>query len=449
MRRAVKNTLLSLICIISAFTLCSCEDRGKSTQLRAASDSYSLTTQQIKSSTFADAKANADDFASKFAYTAYSAYGSNDNIAVSPISVYMALALSTQCAANNTQQELLSALNCDSQQIANYASLLYNDINVEYTTSLNDLGTKKLTEGCTLKNSVWLDKNNNFNNDCLDNLANNFYCNSFSADFSFDNENANKAVSAYVRDATNKLIDKNFELNKKTIFALINTLYLKDLWNVNDGLNKTKETYNFANQDNTTTKVNLLNGGYKEGRVQQLDNAKTFFTTTLHDYKLKFIVPDSGYTIADVFTQENIQRVNSITDYGSIDEEANTMYWTRCLFPEFEANYDNDIRDILTANFGISEFFDKEKSDLRGIIEEPNGSRPEAYCSKIQHVTKFKVDKNGIEGAAVTVVAANGAESAGPSYKMVYETLTVDKAFGFILTDKNDVTLFSGVINKI
>ncbi len=41
------------------------------------------------------------------------------------------------------------------------------------------------------------------------------------------------------------------------------------------------------------------------------------------------------------------------------------------------------------------------------------------------------------------------ATSAEPEYQIIYEDFAVDKTFGFIITDSNDVTLFSGVIDKI
>ena len=60
------------------------------------------------------------------------------------------------------------------------------------------------------------------------------------------------------------------------------------------------------------------------------------------------------------------------------------------------------------------------------------------------------MDKKGIEGAAVTVIQMDGATSAGPGeYERVYEDFIIDRAFGFIITDPYDVTLFSGVVNSL
>ncbi|MDE6060358.1 MAG: serpin family protein, partial [Clostridia bacterium] len=63
----------------------------------------------------------------------------------------------------------------------------------------------------------------------------------------------------------------------------------------------------------------------------------------------------------------------------------------------------------------------------------------------IQHVTDLTVNKKGIEGAAVTVI--KGAMSSRPAE--IKLDFVIDKAFGFIITDRDNVTLFSGVVNKI
>jgi serine protease inhibitor len=124
-------------------------------------------------------------------------------------------------------------------------------------------------------------------------------------------------------------------------------------------------------------------------------------------------------------------------------------YNTRCLFPSFKANYDKNINDILKADFNINTLFDKDNCDLKNFAEVPS-EYDNIYCKKIQHVTDLTVDKKGIEGAAVTVVEADGSAEAGPDdYKNVYNNFVVNKSFGFIITNSRNVTLFSGVVKSI
>ena len=73
-----------------------------------------------------------------------------------------------------------------------------------------------------------------------------------------------------------------------------------------------------------------------------------------------------------------------------------------------------------------------------------------ACCTKVQHVTDLTVDKTGIEGAAVTVIE-NDASALPPlpQRKKVYADCVLDRAFGFVITDRNNVQLFTGAVNKI
>ena len=72
------------------------------------------------------------------------------------------------------------------------------------------------------------------------------------------------------------------------------------------------------------------------------------------------------------------------------------------------------------------------------------------YCSEVRHVTQLKVDDKGLEGAAVTVVAADRVTSAPMNdYEDVYIDFVADRSFGFVISDPNDVTLFSGIVRNI
>lgn len=247
----------------------------------------------------------------------------------------------------------------------------------------------------------------------------------------------------FVKDRTRGLIDKEYSLNDETAFAIINTLYLKDLWNLTGSdLPFTDEEYAFNNADGSVTQTKLLTGYYNGGKVYETDEYSAFYTKTLGRYKLKFILPNDGYTVDDIFTAQNIATVNELADYG--DEENGVYYATRCFFPEFKCGYDGDLADILKEKFGIEKLFknpanESDACDFSTLTNSP------AYCTAVYHTTELAVDKKGIEGAAGTIMpGGDGAPQATEKYDFV-----IDRAFGFIITDSRDITLFSGVVNKI
>ena len=400
-----------------------------------------LTYAERKSEEFISLHESAESFAATFAGAANAAYTQDENFAVAPLSVYMALSLAAQTAAGDTKEELLAALGTDADSLRRDYSALYRSLEAEYRTS--EYEGNKLVGCVDLSNSVWVNDGVPAKKECLDVLANDFYCSSYSADFTFDNASANRAVRAFVKEQTRALIDRDFSLSERTVFALINTLYLKDVWNTSGfDLPFTTENIPFANADGTKTDEKLLMGQYSVGQKVETDRYTHFYIRTANDYKLKFILPKDGCTAKELCTAEVLAEVNAISEYNGIDEAANTRYHTRCLFPEFTAAYSGSVIPILKETFGIEALFSPSECDLSAMTDE------DAYCSDVTHVTQLNVDKTGVEGAAVTIMM-NEATATPPIYNDVYEDFLVDRAFVFILTDRYDTTLFSGIVNRV
>lgn len=435
------SIICALICLV-LFTGCQHSPlAGQSTLLGQPKATAKVSYSELNSDEYKAFTAGVEAFAADFAAYSYADYGEKDNFTVSPISVYMALALASECAAGDTRQELLNALGVSYEQLQTHFSTLYRSLEAEHTHG------EQVTGILNLSNSIWVNKGTSVNQPCIDSLSNNFYAYSYSADFIRNNTEANKAVRDFVKKQTRGLIDKDFRLSDKTLFALINTLYLKTIWNDGgDDLPFAQGQYAFTARDGTVKNVQLLQGEYVDGRAVEFDSFTTFYTRSYDGYKIKFIVPKDGYTVDQVFTSNNIAAVNSVTNYNGYDQAANVRYLTRVLFPEYKCKYDRDIVDILNENFGIDLLF-KNPLLITPACDFSTLSVEQCYCVKVQHVTDLTVNKKGIEGAAVTVVGMDAA-SAEPT-ETVTEDFVVNKAFGFILTDSHNTTLFSGVVNNI
>lgn len=377
----------------------------------------------------------AKEFAAKF--SAEAVKGQTDNVAVSPVSVYMALGLAAECASGGTREELLSVLGTDYATLkANYSDF-YRSVIAEY-----DNGGGKVTARVDLGNSIWVQEGYSTKRECIDSLSNSYLCYSYAADFINDNKGANSAVRAFVKQQTHGLIDQDFELSDRTVFSLINTLYLKEIWNRDgDELPFTQKSYKFKQGDGSEKETKLLQGYYAGGRAYKGETFTHFYTTTNHGYRLKFLLPKEGHTAEEVFTEENLALINDLSDYHAVDEAEKKRYETRCLFPEYEAEYDEDVKPIL-QDFGVKKFFTFD-------CEFETLTSDDVYCEKVQHVAKLEVNKKGIEGAAVTIVEMNGeADPGGDEYVTVYEDFILDRAFGFVLTDRFGTVLFSGIVNE-
>lgn len=363
------------------------------------------------------------------------------NDCISPVSIYMALAMAAECADNNTRQELLNALGLTYEEISTYTTYLYSLLNREFTSE--DDNFQKIVVGEEiLKNSIWIDELVELKETGLNSLADKYHTDSYHVPFFTDNKLANNLLRKYVYDNTKGLIDSDFKLGVETLFALVNTFYLKDIWSsFGDELQYAKGNYDFVNNDGSITNTQLLQGYYYEGQLYEEESFSHFYTQTQGGFKLKFIVPKDNYTLDDVFTYENIIKVNNMRNYNAIDDINMIQHNTRVIFPEFEASFDEDIAGVLKEDFNIKDLFDIDSCDMSNVTDA------DLYCASVIHQTKLKVDKVGIEGAAVTIVQMAG--ESGPIYENVFHDFVIDRAFGFVLTDNFNIPLFSGVVEVI
>ena len=143
----------------------------------------------------------------------------------------------------------------------------------------------------------------------------------------------------------------------------------------------------------------------------------------------------------EIFTAENLALVKGTKDFGDYDAETQTQFRTRLILPVFEASTDVDLVKTLQA-LGIRDLFSPVRCDNSALLD----SSLQAYCNEVRHIAKLKVDRRGVEGAAVTVM---GEAGAAPSDNVVYADFAVDRAFGFLLTDPYGNILFAGVVRSL
>lgn len=438
MRKVFKAVFSVMAGTAVCFSVAGCSLPTNETLLGKPAEVASLTYEERNDEGFNKFLQSAENFACELAPAVYESVKDKGNFAMSPVSVFMALSLASECASGGTREEILSALGTDYTAMSKYYSYLYRMLERDFV-----YGGKTVSR-LSLSNSVWLNGGMNVNTSCIDALSQKYYGYSYTADFLNGNEEANRAVRNFVKQHTNGVIDRDFNLPETTLFALINTLYLKAVWNTEGSdLPFTNESYSFLNSDGTETEGKLLQGYYSTGQVFKGENYTSYCTSTAFGYSIKFIKPDDGVSADSVFTESALKAVNSVKDYNGIDEENKIRYFTRCIFPEFDAECDSKLKKVLKDSFGITDLFDEAKCDYSNITADP------AFCADVAHVAKLKVDKKGIEGAAVTIIE-NDATAADPfEYENVYSDFVLDRAFAFTVTDASGVTLFSGVVNSI
>lgn len=436
----MKKLLAMILTLSFLFSLSSCNVDYKGFTVAAAGVKPDVTYKDSVEEGYMAFLEKLDAFAAKLTHEVYSDSEKQTNLCISPVSVYMALALAVECTDGTTRDEILDAVGVSYEEVKRFTGVLYAFSN-RTRGDTGAFGNEQIMMLEELSNALFADKSVSLKDAGVKSLANNYNCDLFHVDFG--SSEGEKVVAAYIEDKTHGLIEGGVELSPETLITLINTFYLKEVWdNQGDKLNLTKEKYLFKNADGSTQNTRLLEGYYFNGKAYEGDGYTSFFTRTANGFTVKFLLPRDGHTLDEVFTEENIYRINNVTDYGYKDDENKLLHHTRVFFPKYEASYDGDLADILRNDFGITSAFDETQSDFSGITEDA------IVLDRVLHRCELKVDEIGIEGAAVTVVAGDGA-GAPPKYTKVYHDYIVDRAFGFVITDGYGGVVFSGAVNRV
>ena len=388
-----------------------------------------------------DFKEKLNNFSAKFTDLAYDYLNSDgENQCVSPLSLYMALSLVEECTSGTARDEVLSALGMTHEDVSTMTKPLFESSTREYyggDTSKTLMGRESLT------NSIWGSPSFSKKDECLDDLANNLYCYPYEADWANNNKSANSALRKFISEQTNGLIDHDWNFDTSTLFLLMNTLYWKDAWlETGEELAKWTSDYSFEDYAGLKKSMTAYRANYINGKTYESEAFRTCFARTSHGYKLKFVIPKDGYSLKEIWNQNTIKEVNSV-DYGAgaFDDLNNKQYQTRCIFPEFSLSYVLDLGEIFRDCLGINEIFANPRS-FSTLTDDY------CLCGGALQETRLDITKKGGEGAAVTIIYQSEATSYRDA-ELVSEDFVVDRAFGYILTDSNDVPLFSGVVNQI
>ena len=350
------------------------------------------------------------------------------NYAFSPLSVYMALALLHSVGDDDVKKDVEDLLDMTAEDLAKTGNLFLSLI------CDKSKGTEDTVTKLDINNSIWLDDDITAGQAALDRLAEDYYCEAFRTPFSADNRQANEDVRAYIKEKTKGLIDQDFGLTEDTIFTLINTLYFKDSWGLSKGLQQEQRTFTTGDEEKT---VDFLLGPYVNGLVHQTDVCTYFYAYTLGGYLLKFVLPNEGHTLAQAMTAVNLIAVNSDNKYNGDDKE--NRYYTRCIFPSFKVESETPLKKIFQSNGYLEHAFFEYTSDL---VDAP------LAVSDVKHKAVLDVNKEGIEGAAVTIVTVVIDSEDPDTRKKVYIDFVLDRPFGFLLTDPDGVVLFAGQITN-
>lgn len=346
-----------------------------------------------------------------------------ENAVYSPLSLWSALAMLAQCAEGESRRQVLDALGADSVE------QLQEQVSHIWQTLYTDDGLSALI----LANSVWLssDLEGNYVQETLDTLAEKFYAGAYAVPMG--EPEADQAVTDWVKKQTNGLIGGDqpvVRTNVDTLALLVSSLYYKAAW-VSEFLPDQTEEDTFTDAAGNESRVDFMHKTKDDDFIRRDGYQAARLQTRLGE--MVFVLPDEGVTPESLLRDPDfLSRLEFYGDAAMYGE----VQWS---VPKFDVSSDLDLMDALKT-MGITDLPDPDRADLSALTDLP------AFLSDAKQLARVKVDEEGVEAAAVTILEMNTCALPLPPEEVC--VMDLDRPFLFVIRTQ-DVPLFVGVVDQV
>lgn len=356
----------------------------------------------------------------------------NTNVLVSPMSIELAMAMAAAGAEGETALQMTDVLGGGAETEAFLA--FYQ----EKSAGLTDTG-----DDCFhVANSLWLNKDKigtSVRKDYTDLLDKTFGAQVFREPF--DNGTV-KDINNWVNTNTREMIPEILDSIPDSAAAyIINALAFQGKWANPYESNQVKEG-TFYNENGTELQTDFM--------CETLDTYYEYELATGFmkeyeggDYAFLAILPKEELSFDEFVASFDRDAYQSFCDSATNDYEVFTKV------PKFEYEFKTQLAPSF-QEMGITDAFDPAKADFSGICEEYNNGAPiDLYIDSILHSTYIRMDENGTEAAAVTVIEIRD-NAAAPMEIPERKEVILDRPFLYAIVDTSDYTpIFLGSINGL
>ena len=322
---------------------------------------------------------------------------SGKNVIISPLSIYQVLSLLSNGAKESTLSEMLSVLGSTSLDEL-------NDINYKILSKISSFST------IDIANAV-MTRFKPLENFCS--VADKYLA-------PMESLESVEQINEWCKEKTHGKIEKIIEqLSPETIMILLNAVYFKGEW-INQFDKYFTKKLPFYNLSKNEIKVDTM---------LQIDHFRYFSNKEIQAIELPFqkdfmsaiiILPSEKIEI-NSFIKNNLAKKNYLTDiinkldYAKVHLE----------LPKFEVTFKETLNHVI-KKLGMKKIFNSLEADLSGLY-----NRKGLFVSQVIHKTYLKVNEEGTEAAAVTLVEVDEASMAGEE-EIIHE-MKVNRPFLFLL----------------
>ena len=346
-------------------------------------------------------------------------YSDNENLALSPASIELALAMTQAGAAGNTADEIKAALGLEDMS------------DEDITAACKSLMWRANTGGMEAANALWLGDKYTFSDAFLDTCTQDFMADALPLTIPGATETINAWAAEKTHDRITELMTE--ELPPETQIVLTNALYYLGDWVIPFEANDTFDAEFSAPGGSVTVPFmhNTIYIPYYENDDFAMISLDFTSEEDAGQYAMAFLLPkdDMAAMLAAANGDAFSQALSGV-------EEKNV----HISLPKFEYDFFVSLKDTLMA-LGMTDAF-TDAADFSPMTEEENALAIE----DVLHKCYIRVDELGAEAAAVTEVVALDMAAAPPEDIVEFNA---DQPFLFAIYSCEDSAIaFMGAVNN-
>lgn len=351
-----------------------------------------------------------------FAFSLFRQVTSDKSEIVSPISITYALGMLNNGAAGETQKEI--------NKVLGFGTAGADSINAFCRKMLTEAPTLDKLTKVMIANTIYMNKDYELKSDFI-NKAKTFY-DAEPETRDFHDGKTMDVINQWASDHTEKMIEKVLNeqsFNPDAVSYLLNAIYFKGTWAEKFDKDNTKdETFKGYSADK---QVPMMHQEHEFNYTETDDCQALCLPYGNKAYRMTILLPKEGKTINDVLknlTAESWERYQFM-DRAYVDLK----------LPRFESTTDVGLNDIMSA-LGMPRAFDPY------LAEFPNFCNVPTFIGMMKQVAKIKLNEEGTEAAAVTVIGeyVSAIEPSEPQHVQFF----ANRPFLYVISEQSTGAIF-------
>ena len=352
--------------------------------------------------------------------TVQTADNSGANLFLSPLSVSIALGMTSNGAKGATLDAIRNTLD--------FNGFSQDEINSYFNKLITDLPKLDPQTTLNIANSIWYRQGLSVLPQFLQ--TNTSYFNAKIQALDFNNPSSVNTINNWVSAQTNGKIPKIVDqLSPDEMMYLINAIYFKSIWKTKFDPAQT-HSQPFFLTNGSTVQANFMKGSSIGYHIYRDDSATVLELPYVNDkYSMVIISPDGSNTLSHIIATLDTATWNHWMT-GLVPASGPVI------MPKFKFSYNILLNNAL-GTMGMGNAL-SDNADFTGI-----NAAGGLHITKVQHKAFVAVDETGTEAAAVTTIVIGLTDSLNPP------TITIDHPFIFVIREmKTGLILFAGTVNN-